>query len=88
MAYPLEIILHRQLAECQAIPVFIVDPAGNLLFYNEAAEELLGRRFEDTGEMPVELLTNCRLSKPCRTTSRITVRSASRACPASIGPSP
>ncbi len=55
MAYPLEIIIHRQLAECQAIPVFIVDPAGNLLFYNEAAEVLLGRRFEDTGEMPVEM---------------------------------
>ena len=27
---------------------------GILFFYNEPAEELLGKRFEDTGEMPVE----------------------------------
>ena len=54
MAYPIEIILHRQLADCLAIPVFIVDPEGNLLFYNEPAEDVLGMRYEDTGEMPVE----------------------------------
>lgn len=53
MAYAIEIILNRQLADCLAIPVFITDPAGNLLFYNEPAEEILGRRFEDTGEMAV-----------------------------------
>ena len=54
MAYPIEIILNRQLADCVAIPVFITDTAGNLLFYNEPAEEILGKRYEDTGEMPVE----------------------------------
>lgn len=54
MSYPIEIILHRQLADCLAIPVFIVDPDGNLLFYNEPAELVLGRRYEDTGEMSVE----------------------------------
>jgi PAS domain-containing protein len=53
-AYEIEIILNRQLADCLSIPVFIVDPAGNLIFYNEPAEQLLGKRFEDTGEMPVE----------------------------------
>jgi PAS domain-containing protein len=31
--------------------VFLVDPQGNLLYYNEAAEPLLGHRFEETGEM-------------------------------------
>jgi hypothetical protein len=36
------------------IPVFITDTSGNLLFYNEPAEEVLGKRYEDTGEMPVE----------------------------------
>lgn len=51
--YPLEIILCRQLAEHLALPVFIIDPAGNLLYYNEHAEELLGKRFEYTGPMPV-----------------------------------
>jgi PAS domain-containing protein len=53
MAYAIEIILNRQLAECLSIPVFITDVAGNLLFYNEPAEEILGLRYEDTGEMPV-----------------------------------
>lgn len=54
MAYAIEIILNRQLAECLSIPVFITDIAGNLIFYNESAEEILGKRYEDTGEMPVE----------------------------------
>jgi PAS domain-containing protein len=53
MAYAIEIILNRQLAECLALPVFITDTNGNLLFYNESAEEILGRRYEDTGEMSV-----------------------------------
>jgi PAS domain-containing protein len=53
-AYEIEIILNRQLADCLSIPVFITDVAGNLIFYNEAAEEVLGKRFEETGEMPVE----------------------------------
>ena len=55
MAYEIEIILNRQLADCLSIPVFITDTAGNLIFYNEPAEEILGRRFEETGEMPVEV---------------------------------
>lgn len=53
-AYEIEIILNRQLADCLAIPVFITDTKGNLIFYNEPAEEVLGMRFEETGEMPVE----------------------------------
>ena len=53
-AYEIEIILNRQLADCLSIPVFITDTTGNLIFYNEAAEEVLGQRFEETGEMPVE----------------------------------
>lgn len=54
MAYAIEIILNRQLADCLAIPVFITDTNGQLLFYNEPAEEILGRRYEDKGEMTVE----------------------------------
>ena len=53
-AYEIEIILNRQLADCLSIPVFIVDTRGNLIFYNEPAEQLLGKRFEETGEMPAE----------------------------------
>lgn len=52
-AYEIEIILNRQLADCLSIPVFITDPEGNLVFYNLPAEKVLGKRFEETGEMPV-----------------------------------
>jgi len=54
MAYPIELILSRQLAEVLAMPVFLTDTAGNLLFYNEPAEDILGKRYEDTGEMHVD----------------------------------
>ncbi|MDQ6844081.1 MAG: PAS domain-containing protein [Bacteroidota bacterium] len=54
-SHEIEIILNRQLADCMSIPVFITDTLGNLLFYNEPAEQILGKRFEDTGEMPVEV---------------------------------
>jgi PAS domain-containing protein len=54
-AYEIEIILNRQLADCLSIPVFITDTTGNLIFYNEPAETLLGTRFEDTGELRVEM---------------------------------
>ena len=47
----IELILMRQLASSLAMPIFLVDASGNLLFYNEPAEQLLGRRFDETGEM-------------------------------------
>ena len=53
-SYEIEIILNRQLADCLSIPVFITDTAGDLIFYNEPAEQILGKRFEETGEMPKE----------------------------------
>lgn len=49
----IELILARHLAGYLAAPIFIVDPHGNLLFYNEAAEAILGHRFDETGEMSV-----------------------------------
>jgi PAS domain-containing protein len=52
-AYDIEIILSRQLAETLSTAMFIIDTEGSLLFYNEAAEEILGKKFEDTGMMPV-----------------------------------
>jgi PAS domain-containing protein len=58
-SYEIEIILNRQLADCLSLPVFITDTAGDLIFYNEAAEELLGRRFEETGEMSKEIWSTC-----------------------------
>jgi len=41
----------RLLGEALAVPVFIVDRAGTLLFYNAPAEEILGKSFSETGEM-------------------------------------
>ena len=52
MTHPIQIILTRQLAAYLSVPVFLVDPKGNLLFYNEPAEIVLGRRFDETGVMP------------------------------------
>jgi PAS domain-containing protein len=55
MALPIQIILIRQLAGYLSVPLLLVDPKGDLLFYNEPAETMLGRRFEETGPMPKEV---------------------------------
>ena len=47
----IETILCRHWASHLQTPVFLVDPQGNLLFYNEPAELILGRRFAETGTM-------------------------------------
>lgn len=52
--HAIELILMRQLASCLAMPVFLVDPEGNLLYFNEPAEGVLGRRFEEAGPMTRE----------------------------------
>ena len=46
-----EIILSRHLAEYLAMPIFIVNPAGDLIFYNEPAEAILGQMYAETGMM-------------------------------------
>ena len=50
----IEVILTRQLASYLAMPIFIIDSAGTLVFFNEPAEQILGMRFEETGEMPAD----------------------------------
>ena len=52
--HEIEIILCRHFASHLQTPVFLVDPEGNLLYYNEPAEPILGRRFSETGAMSVE----------------------------------
>ena len=47
----IETILCRHWASHLQTPVFLVDPDGNLLFYNESAEPILGLRFAETGTM-------------------------------------
>ena len=54
MAHPIQIILTRQLGAYLSDPLFLFDPKGNLIFYNEPAEAILGRRFDETGVMSLE----------------------------------
>jgi PAS domain-containing protein len=44
-----EVILMRQLASSLAVPILVVDNKLNLVFFNEPAEKIVGRRFEETG---------------------------------------
>jgi PAS domain-containing protein len=50
----LVLILTRELASNLATPTLIADERGQLVFYNEAAEEIIGRRFAETGEVPMD----------------------------------
>ena len=52
--HEIEVILARHLAECLAMPVFIVNPGGDLIFYNEPAEMILGLSYNETGMMPAK----------------------------------
>ena len=53
-----ELILLRQWASHLAMPVWIAGTEGELLFYNEPAEALLQRRFDEAGEMPADQLSH------------------------------
>ena len=50
----LVLILAREFASNLATPVMITDDQGTLVFFNEAAEGLVGRSFAETGEMSFE----------------------------------
>jgi len=50
----LVLILARDVAARLATPMFVVDADGTLVFFNEAAEAVLGQTFADAGEMPVD----------------------------------
>ena len=51
---PLELILARNLMSALSTPAFLVDEGGVLVFYNEAAGALLGKRFEELGTVGAE----------------------------------
>jgi PAS domain-containing protein len=55
---PLELILARNLLTSLSTPAFLVDATGRLLFFNEAAGAMLGRSFEETGQMDAGEWTN------------------------------
>ena len=50
----LVLILAREFASSLSTPTLIADDRGYLVFYNEAAEGIVGRRFAEEGEMPIE----------------------------------
>ena len=50
----LALTLARELASQLATAAFIADATGGLVFYNEPAEEILGRTFAEAGPMPAQ----------------------------------
>jgi PAS domain-containing protein len=50
---PLELILARNMLSSLSTPGVLVTYDADIVFYNEAAGALLGRRFEDVGPLPV-----------------------------------
>jgi PAS domain-containing protein len=51
---PLELILARNFLTSLSTPAFLVDDAGAMIFYNEAAGALLGMSFEEFGHKQPE----------------------------------
>lgn len=53
---PLELILLRQVASYLAVAMWMMDESGDLIYYNEPAEALLGVHFDDVGTIRAEQL--------------------------------
>lgn len=56
--HAIELILARNLLASLSTPAFLVNAPGDLIFYNEAAGVLLGRRFEEAGALPPDVWLN------------------------------
>ncbi|HEV3127986.1 MAG TPA: hypothetical protein VGY32_03340 [Solirubrobacteraceae bacterium] len=54
---PLELILARNLLAIISLAAILVDVDGTIVFYNDAAGEILGTRFEEMGRIPAERWT-------------------------------
>jgi PAS domain-containing protein len=54
----LVLILARELASNLATPTLIADDQGQLVFYNEAAGEVVGKSFAEAGEIPLDEWTS------------------------------
>jgi len=51
---PLDLILARNLMSVLETPSFLVDNEGQMVFFNDAAGDLLGKRFEEIGRLTRE----------------------------------
>lgn len=47
----IEMILLRATARSLAIPIWLMGMDGRLLYYNEAAERIVGKRFDEIGDL-------------------------------------
>jgi PAS domain-containing protein len=47
----IEFILARQLSEYLTSPIAIVDHNGRMIYYNESAEFIIGRKYNESGEV-------------------------------------
>jgi PAS domain S-box-containing protein len=54
----LVLILAREFASNLATPMLIADADGTLVFYNDAAEDVVGRPFSEVGELPLDQWTS------------------------------
>jgi PAS domain-containing protein len=54
---PLELILARNFLSSLSTPAILVGAGGEIIFYNEAAGIVLGRRFEEAGKIPADVWT-------------------------------
>jgi PAS domain S-box-containing protein len=50
----LVLILAREFASNLATPTLIADAEGTVVYFNEAAEEVVGSSFAESGEMPID----------------------------------
>jgi PAS domain-containing protein len=50
----LVLIIAREFASNLATPTLIADDKGRIVFYNEAAEEVIGTTFAEAGELPLD----------------------------------
>lgn len=50
----LVLILAREFASNLATPTVIADESGCVVFYNEAAEAVIGRPFSEVGQVPID----------------------------------
>jgi PAS domain-containing protein len=51
---PVQLLLARNLIAATLTPAFVVDPDGVMIYFNEAAAQLIGRRFEESGRLTRE----------------------------------
>jgi PAS domain-containing protein len=58
MAQAVELILARQLASGLSVPILLVNARGDTLFYNEPAEAIFGRSFDEIDTLGFEERTS------------------------------